>query len=87
MLAGGSAEALGSDLPVVSVVCCPLADIWWQGDLHRYDIQRANNPAAVLQEPNMCQEAVPYNISEPNDFESAQGLICTFATQKLCRFC
>ena len=45
-----------SDLPVVRVVCCPLTDFRWQGNLHRDDIQRADNPTAVLQGPTCVQD-------------------------------
>ena len=50
-----------SDLPVVRIVCCPLADVLWQGDLHWDDIERADNPTAVLQSPT-CVEVEYYMI-------------------------
>ena len=55
MVAGGSVEALTSDLPVVRVVGCPLADVWWQRNLHWDDIKRADYPSAVLQDPACVQ--------------------------------
>ena len=88
MLAGGSVEAQGKDLPIIRIVCCPLADVWWQGNLHWDDIKRADNPTAVLQGPTcgqdryyiLCQKPKP---SRPLQHSSLQSENCTEAMSLL----